>query len=110
MKEVDKKKVLENKIRLAAVQIIKDSFGLLGAEAYNPLVVGIKTLIKEKKIDSAKGAAEMMWQFVMNYNFHQDELNKNLFCIESYDLGGLTYVVDKGTGKIFVGGKELLNV
>ena len=51
----------------------------------------------------------MMWQFVMNYNFHQDELNKNLFCIESYDLGGLTYVVDKGTGKIFVGGKELLN-
>ena len=109
MKEADKIKVLENKIRLAAVQIIKDSFGLLGAEAYNPLVVGIKTLIKEKKIDSEKGAAEMMWQFVMNYNFHQDELNKNLFCIESYDLGGLTYVVDKGTGKIFVGGKELLN-
>ena len=60
VKEADKKKVLENKIRLAAVQIIKDSFGLLGAEAYNPLVVGIKTLIKEKKIDSAKGAAEML--------------------------------------------------
>ena len=41
MKEVDKKKVLENKIRLAAVQIIKDSFGLLGAEAYNPLVLSL---------------------------------------------------------------------
>ena len=46
MKEADKKKVLENKIRLAAVQIIKDSFGLLGADAYNQLVFGIKTLIK----------------------------------------------------------------